>query len=124
MTWFDNMDLTAMRADVANMLPGTAVIQAVTRTSDGAGGWSESWAAVAGGTVACRLDPLGRSLSKTEVQLLRESMTIAFQLTVPHDAPVATDCRVVIGGTTYEVLSLDVYHSERVSRRAIVAVME
>lgn len=114
--------LTRMRAQLETLLPQSAVIQAVTRTSDGAGGWLEAWEAVSGGTVAARLDPLGKA-ERTAALGEAETMTIRYQLTVPHDAPIAQDRRVVIEGNTYEVVQLDADHGWNVSRRAIVGAV-
>lgn len=112
-------DLAQMRADVERMLPDTAVIKAVTRTSDGAGGWSESWSPVTGGTVACRLDPMTKS-ERWAARAGQEMLAVQYQLTVPYDAPLAADRQVVVGGSVYEVVQMDVDHSWNVSKRATV----
>ena len=83
------------------MLPDSCVIQSVTRTADSAGGWTESWAAVDGGTVSCRIDPMQtRNAVDVSKALGRETLTAMWQLTTPYDAPIAEDCRVVTGGRT------------------------
>jgi head-tail adaptor len=113
--------LARMRAQLNARLPGTAVIQQAIRTPDGAGGWSETWTAVTGGTVACRLDPIGVGTVRETSIALRETLVVRYRLTVPYDAPLAADFRVVINGKTYEIVQLDDQHSQRVSRRAVVA---
>lgn len=122
MTWLTNDDLTQMRADVSELLPDTAVITAPSWVSDGAGGGSQSYTPVSGGTVACRLDPVPK-LQMTMEAASREVLTVKYILTVPYDAPLAVDYRVTTGGNTYDVVHLDIDHSWRVSRRAIVAAV-
>jgi len=120
MTWLSNDDLIQMRADVSEMLPDTAVISAPSWVSDSAGGGSQSYTPVTGGTVACRVDPL----PKVQMDLLvagGEALTVKYVLTLPHDAPMAVDYHVTTGGNTYEIIHMDIDHSWRVSRRAIIA---
>lgn len=114
-----NAQLARFRADVLKMLPDTAVIEAYTRASDGAGGWSETWAPVTGGTVAARLDPLTTRNSQA-IESGQEVLVSQRQLTLPYDAPIDDESRVVIHGETYDVVTLDEDHSWRVSRRAVV----
>jgi head-tail adaptor len=121
MTWLPDDELAQFRADILDALPDTGVIQAVTRTSDGAGGWSESWSAVSGGTVACRLDPLKGSTVQAGVIAGQESLTLRYQVTVPYDAPLDADRRLVVNERTYEVVQLSDEHSWRFVRRAIVS---
>lgn len=109
--------LAKMRADVARMLPGTAIIQAVSNVSDGSGGFTETWAAVTGGTVACRVDPIRRGVQIEQIAA-QEAMEIEYQLTLPYNAPVLQGRRAVIGGTTYEIRSIDEDKSWAVSKRA------
>lgn len=115
-------DLTRMRAEVARMLPGAAIIQELTAASDGAGGVTETWAAVTGGTVACRIDPL-RRVAQIESTGMAEAIVLEYQVTLPYDAPISAQNRLVIEGTAYEVRQLDAVHSWNVSRRARVAVV-
>lgn len=111
--------LARMRAQVP--LPDTAVIQAMTATPDSAGGWVETWATVTGGTVACRLDPVGSKGEAVQTAQLREGLRVDYQLTTEYDAPLAVNRRVIIGGDTYEVVQLSDDHSWRVSRRALLS---
>ena len=115
-------ELARMRADVAKMMPGTAIIQALTTASDGAGGVTETWAAVTGGTVACRMDPLNVG-TQIETAGMAEAVRTEFQLTLPYDAPISAFNRVSVGGVVYEVRQLDAVHSWNVSKRLRVAVV-
>lgn len=123
MTLISTSDLVWMRAQVAQTLPDTAIIKAVTTVSDGAGGRTPTWAAVTGGTVSCRIDPLGSSAAADAVIASQEAITTHYQLTVPHDAPIAQNNQVEINSDVYEVVSLYEDHSWRVSRRAIVSII-
>ena len=110
--------LSQMRADVANMLPDTAVIQTfgtVAQSSDGFAGGTYT----ATGTVVCRLDPLGKNAA-VRLALEREVTAYTYQLTVPYDTALVHNARVVVNSNTYEVIQLDVDHSWNVSKRAIV----
>lgn len=120
MSWLNEFDLTAARADVANLLPDSCVIQSKTLVSDGAGGNTVTWAAVTGGTVACRLDPLPIR-GAIEMVGNQESTVVTYRLSVPYDAPLAEDRRVVSGGNTYEIVQMDIDQTKRVARRAIVS---
>lgn len=112
--------LAHMRAQVLYLLPDTAVIQSVSNSSDGAGGFSATWAAVSGGTVVCRIDPV-TSRENIDVILGRETTTVMHQLTMPHNAPLNENNRVVINGNTYEVIQFTTTHSNNVSVRAIIS---
>lgn len=116
--------LAAMRDDVARLLPGTAILQNKTVASDGAGGGSVTWAAVTGGTVACRLDPLRRQGAGEETYGLRESAANLYQLTLPYDAPLLMDYRVLYNGVPYEVRTVDEQKDWGVSVRAVVVRVE
>jgi hypothetical protein len=113
-------ELTWMRAQVATLLPGTAVFYQRTYASDGEGGWSGGSAVVSGGTVACRLDPITMQMLSA-IEARREILTVRFQLTVPYNAPIAADLIVHIDSRDYEILQLDADHHWNVVRRAMVA---
>lgn len=125
MTRLSDRHLAKMRAEVNLLLPGTAIIQSNGGSVNSKGVYVDSWAAVSSGTVACRLDPLSTSQS-SDVALLQgqERQTTYWQLTVPYNAPLNADNRVVIGSTTYSVVSLYDVPSWNVSTRAIVAEVE
>lgn len=113
--------LALMRAQATQLLPDTCTIQSVSRSSDGAGGWSETWSTLA--TVACRLDPL-KQQAQPDVVAGREAIIVPRQLTVPWDAPIDVDRRVVVGSETYEIRELVDDHAWRVCRRAKVVRAE
>lgn len=111
-------ELTQLRADILETLPDEAIIYAQTYASDGGGGWTAG--STAAGTVACRLDPLtDRELSAMVAG--RDALLVRYRLTVPHDAPLAPDVLVEVGGSSYEVIEMRTDHSLRAVRRAIVS---
>jgi len=118
MSVISGLMLAQMRAMVLARLPDVAVISAITNTSDGAGGWSEGL--VTSGTVACRVDPLGANATESQVVVSREALEVTYRLTLPHDAPIAQNNRVVINGRTYEVVAVSIDHSWNVSKRVII----
>lgn len=116
-------ELTAMRADVAQMLPQTAVISAPTWVSDGSGGGTVTHSAVTGGTVACRLDPLSLRSKEASLTAGQETLLVGYRATFPYDAPLAQNYQVVVDSHTYQIMQLDADHAQRVSRRAILQEM-
>lgn len=124
MTGISTAQLAKMRSQVLELLPGTCVIQSPTNSTGSMGGVTQTYAAVAGGTVACRVDPLGNTSAEIALYAQRETTKIIQRLTVPYDAPLAPNYRVVTGGNTYEVVSINAVHSWNVSKRAIITEVE
>lgn len=117
--------LARMRAQVLELLPDTAILQSVSYSGDDMGSQGTAiYTAVSGGTVGCRVDPLGTRGGQLELYQARETLTKLYQLTVPFDAPLLADYRVVINAQNYSVIQLDVDHSWNVSKRAIIAEVE
>lgn len=106
-----------------NLLPSTCVISNPVYTPDSAGALTTSYNPA--GTVACRLDPITTTNAKITIELNQQMLERARILTVPKDAPLALDVRVVVDANrAYKVLSLSDDHSARVVRRAIVGEFE
>jgi head-tail adaptor len=106
----------ALRADFAELMPDTVVIQRATRGTNTYGyGGSVTWSAV--GTVAARVDPVSQS-ARREMIGDKETTVIYRQLTLPYDADIAAGDRIVYGARTYELRLLDDDHSLRADRRA------
>lgn len=116
--------LSKMRAQAESLMPDTAVIQDVSFVSDGAGGQEETWSAVTGGTVSCRLDPLSERSQMNQIVASQERLKVYRRATVPYDAPAAANRRLVVNNETYEIVALDDDHSWRVSRRLIIARLD
>lgn len=116
------LELTQLRADQGAYFPDTCTFQALTRTSDGQGGWTESWGDTATG-VACRLAPAiltgGEQMHGGQVASLS-----GWVLHVAHNQAVSAEWRVVHEGTTYEVAQLEAGHSNRTARQVYLRRLE
>jgi hypothetical protein len=95
-------ELEQMRNSIAELLPDTCDLLSATRTSDGAGGWSDTWGTVSGGSaLPCRLDfrdPGKEAISNASLTPYKTGV-----LSLAYDAPISTDCRVQIGGKQFNV---------------------
>lgn len=114
MTWLSSAELAQMRADVLELLPDTCSILAVTYTSDGEGGLTESWG-TAYANVACRLD--FTSGVETNIGGAVNPYTRA-KISLPYDTVLATTNRILTGGYTYAITSINNGQSWNVSVRA------
>ncbi len=95
-------ELTALRAEQEKALPDTAAIRRLTRTSDGAGGFTSSEATVA--TVAARITA---TLGSTERPIAeRLGLAEAAVVTLPYGTDVELADRVLINGATWDVVAL------------------
>lgn len=113
-------ELTAIRADINDLLPGTCNILTITVTSDGEAGFSESWG-TASSNVACRLDPI--KMREWGIERVTAGAMQAFHqymLTLPYTATIDTANRVEVGTVTYNVISVDTNKSWNASVRAVV----
>lgn len=113
--YLSDADLVAMRAEVAKMLPGTAVIRRFTTTNDLG---YPAVGTVLIGTVACRVDPV-KSRSQLETAGMKVAMRVQYSISLPYDADVAAGDELAIDTHTYQVLSLDADHSWRMVRRVL-----
>jgi len=109
-------ELSSMREAVEDLLPDTCVIQSRSWQSDGMGGGSYIWTD-AYTDVPCRLAPR-RFREREAVVGDKLSVHSFWVLTLPHDQEIDETMRVVVGGETYEVVSVNRAQSERVAVRA------
>lgn len=94
--------LSAMQSTVAATLTETATVKRKTLAPDGMGGTTETWATVA--TVACSRST---GVSQAEQAVAdRLSVVRPWVVRVPAAADVTNKDRLVIGGRTFEVVSL------------------
>ena len=117
MTALSSTELAAIRTDIAQLLPDTGHVLSVTNTSDGMGGFTETWG-TATASVAYRLDPLrGREqLAGGAVDAFH-----TFQLTLAHSVTITTANRFkAADGTQFAVVSVDPEKSWKASTRAVV----
>lgn len=115
-------ELASIRADVNELLPDTGYIIGITKTADGQGGYTESTAVVANGTVSCRLDAKiintlrsGESVAGAAIQPFHQ-----FILTLPYNAPITVENQFLKGDELYNVISVDSDKSWNASIRIIV----
>jgi len=96
-------ELSRMRAVWEEALPGSATVKRGARTTDNMGGFTVSDATVA--TVSCRVDLFSQ---QEVVEKLGERVTgrTLRKISLPYGTSVAIGDRVVISGSTYEVLAV------------------
>jgi hypothetical protein len=95
-------ELTQIREDLQNALPDSGTILALTRTSDGQGGWSEAWGTA--GTCQCRLDFIGGKESVTGGALIPYSRAI---VTLPQATVITEQNRFSHSSGTYSVTAVN-----------------
>src|SRR5512140_2882804 len=109
-------ELDDMRAAVLDLLPSTVNVLSVTRTSNGAGGFTEAWGTVTA-NVSCRLDFVNGS----EGILGASRQPFAgYMLTMPYDTAITSDNRVEHGGLTYAVITDNADQSDLIVKRVQV----
>lgn len=105
-----------MRHSVEAYLPGTAVIQTATRSSDSQGG--QSWVYASSSTVDARLSPVFGGEAELASRISERN---AYVLTIPFETSIDADDRVVYDSVTYEVLQVRDRTPWELSRRVFVA---
>jgi len=108
-------DLSKIRTEQAKLMPEIVYIQRLTRISDGAGGWSETWQTVA--TTKGRIAPSQRMAGERE-QGGALAVYGEYIVTLPHTELQQND-RFQIAGTQYEVSAI-LERSEKTALRVIV----
>lgn len=108
--------IESMRATLDASLPDICTISRNTQVSDGAGGWTESWAVLA--TVACRIAPTG---NQPQERVIAERLTTSqgYTVTLPAETPITTKDRIIKGGRTFDVVGV-MERTEEISRRVVV----
>jgi hypothetical protein len=95
-------DLADMRNTIEdNLLPDTCYILTATSTSDGAGGFTDSWGTV---TVSCRLDTQHGRYTDLDGGLQTYKKLV---LSLPYDTTISEANRVQYGSNTYQVVSVN-----------------
>ena len=115
-------EVAQLRADQADFYPDTCTLQVVTRTGDGQGGWTETYANTYT-SVSCRLSPIRTS----QVELVEGAQVQAasrWVLTVAHNQAIDETMRVVHSGETYEIEHLEDTHSNRTAKRAYLGRLD
>ena len=95
-----NEELSWMRDTLEELMPDTCNILSVTNTSDGMGGYTESWG-TATANVSCRLDTVQGSYRDLEGAIQTYQKLV---LTVPHDTTLTAENRIEHSSVTYQVI--------------------
>jgi len=99
-----NKELAQIRADIAGLLPDTCNILEVTRTSDGAGGWTEAWG-TATADVPCRLDfrTYGKEVNTAYALTPYKSGIISME----YDETITTANRILLNSVEYNITGVN-----------------
>lgn len=97
-------ELSAMQSTIDAALPDSFEIHRNTRTSDGSGGMTSSWASVA--TVSGRLSPPFGPAGDEKAEAGKTRATRRYVLTLPDSTDLRTTDRVVFGSRTFEVVGV------------------
>jgi hypothetical protein len=116
-----NVDLSWMRADVANTLPDTCILLMRTTGSSASGGATATYTPV--GTVACRFDPLSER-SRIMIQANSPLINAEGILTLPYGTGLVAHSHVSLNGHTYEELDVALDRSWSVCERSLIAKAE
>jgi len=108
-------EIVSIRETQKLHMPDTVYIQRLTRTGDGAGGWTEVWQTVA--TTKGRLAPSQRQAGEV-VQGGAITAYGEYIVTLPADTELRQDDRLQIAGTQYEVKSI-LERSEKTALRVL-----
>lgn len=92
-------ELDEMRAVMGEAMPDTVIVQTRTRTSDGGGGFTDTWADSA--AIDGRISPLAGGEANGAGDAVDARTTHV--VTVAHDVTVTEDDRLKVNGTAYEV---------------------
>lgn len=95
-------DLHDMRAAIGELLPATCHILSLTQTSDGQGGFTDTWGTAV--TSSCRLD---YKRGDERIFGATNQPYTGFVLSLPWDTTITQANRVKIGSTSYNVLMVD-----------------
>jgi head-tail adaptor len=94
-------ELARMRTTADTALPDSCVIQSQAWNSDGGGGGTTAW--TTSGTVDCRVAPVGGMGAGEDNYGGRISAEAEFVITLPQDAAVSTNSRIIHSGGTFNV---------------------
>lgn len=99
-----NAELAQIRADIATLFPEMCTILSLTKTSDGEGGWTDSWG-TATANVPCRIDfgsPSKEQMANNELKPFMQGI-----VSMAYDVVVTEQNRILLNGTTYNVTGVN-----------------
>jgi hypothetical protein len=118
MTRIASEELARMRTQLEDSLPDTCVIHSNAGTQAASGYKTSSFGA--SGTVACRLSPVNRREALEAIEGDKSGASEYFILTVPHGTTLTEKNRVVVSGTTFDVIMAPTPRSYSLCRTATV----
>jgi hypothetical protein len=111
-------ELDALRTQLETLtMPQSVAISRATETVSAAGDPVKVWATAS--TVSGRVDPYKRGAGDYIVGD-QEQGNAFYQLTIEHDASLLDGDRVIVSGTTYEVLQLHTGNALAAVKRALI----
>lgn len=117
MSQLSSADLSYMRETLSDLMPGTCHILSLTQTSDGQGGFTETWG-TAVSSVACRFDSANGSQYGRELIAGGALQPFnAYVVTMPYDTAVTAANRIEFSGNQYSVIGVDSDKSWEASTR-------
>lgn len=96
-------DLTKMRQTQEEQMPETVYVQSLTRSSDSAGGWSESWSTSA--TTKGRIGVSDWQPSEAEIAG-RVQNRQKYVITLPAGTTLTEQDRLQINGRQFEIIGI------------------
>jgi hypothetical protein len=112
-------ELDALRTQLETLtMPQSVAISRATETVSAAGDPVKVWATTS--TVSGRVDPSTESTFGKYTVGDQEAGRAYYQLTIEHDADLNDGDRVVVSGTTYEVLQLHEGNALAAVKRALI----
>lgn len=111
-----------IRGDMAELLPDTCQIIAVSSNQD-ASGWGTSDTETVRATVACRLDAINQRTNTDALTEHLQSGKVLYQLTVPYNADIRDSDMIRHNGKDYQVLYVHLEQTMRFVRRAVLGFL-
>ena len=101
-------ELASMQTTQALTLTETATVSRKSSTSDGMGGYADTWATAI--TTTCRISPAGNK----DIAILGGHLMegAVFKVTLPALTAVTVADRIVVGGRSFEVLAISAHTVE------------
>jgi head-tail adaptor len=113
---FDDVELTSMRSAFEGLMPDTANILTLTTTSDGQGGFTQTWG-TAGTAVRCRIDSVRGREGQAGGAIYPFHQMV---MTLPYNSVVSTEGRIEHNSTTYNVVAVDSDKSWKITTRVVL----
>lgn len=122
MAYLSATELAEIRADFAATLPDVCTVAYPTRTANGDGTWSETWAA-RGTAIACRqLAVQGRDFPQLTAAQVKEGRYWIFEFAATQTVGVGD--RITRNNHVYQVVQTNEHESELVKLKVLAEIRE